>query len=66
MNEKNNLLNHKFGRWTAIDDAVTNKNKSNRNERKWLCRCECGNEVEVGWFIVTCKAAAARKKNTMS
>lgn len=47
MNEKQNLLNQRFGRWAVIDGPVTYKNKSNRTERKWLCRCDCGTEKYV-------------------
>ena len=42
MDDKHNLLNQRFGRWAVIDGPVTYKNKSNRTERKWLCRCDCG------------------------
>ena len=47
MNEKQNLLNQRFGRWAVIDGPVVYKNKSNRTERKWLCRCDCGTEKYV-------------------
>lgn len=32
-----------FGRWTVVGAYITDK----RNERKWLCRCECGRERYV-------------------
>ena len=47
MDKNQNLLNKKFGRWLVIGDSVIYKNKSNRNERKWLCRCDCGTERYV-------------------
>lgn len=40
-------INQKFGRWTVIGDCIIFKNRSNRNERKWLCRCDCGTERYV-------------------
>lgn len=40
--DNKNLINQPFGRWTVIGDCITFKNKANRTERKWLCRCECG------------------------
>lgn len=34
-----------IGRWTVLDSDE----KTARGERKWLCRCECGNEVDVAY-----------------
>ena len=33
----------KIGRWTVLEDCIL----SARNERKWLCRCDCGTERYV-------------------
>lgn len=33
----------KYGRWTVLDTFIL----SPRNERKWLCRCDCGTERYV-------------------
>lgn len=35
----------RFGKWTVISTAKPNK--TGRNGATWLCRCDCGNEVEV-------------------
>lgn len=45
--DNKNLINQPFGKWTVIGDCITFKNKRNRTERKWLCRCECGTERYV-------------------
>ncbi|MBQ8603742.1 MAG: hypothetical protein IJ410_02725 [Oscillospiraceae bacterium] len=37
------LTGEKIGRWTVLDKYTT----TGRNERKWLCRCECGTERYV-------------------
>ena len=44
--ERNNapiVPGQKIGRWTVLD----NWEMTGRNERKWLCRCECGTERYV-------------------
>ena len=33
----------RFGRWTVLDSYITTE----KNERKWLCRCDCGTERHV-------------------
>lgn len=33
----------KYGRWTVLDAFIRNV----RNEKKWLCRCDCGTERYV-------------------
>lgn len=40
---KSVVVGRKFGRWTVIDDYITNA----RGEKKWLCRCDCGTERYV-------------------
>lgn len=42
MNEKNNLLGKKFGKWLVIKRAAPSSTKRGVN---WLCRCECGSEL---------------------
>lgn len=37
------MIGTQFGRWTVIGDPI----KSNRGEKKWLCRCECGTQRYV-------------------
>ncbi len=45
MKLSGNLAGQKIGRWTVMDDCTF----SASGERKWLCRCECGNGVEVSY-----------------
>lgn len=40
------LLGQRFGRWTVIEQDLSDDNKSKRGAR-WICRCDCGNEVSV-------------------
>lgn len=47
INEVKSLVNQKYGRWTVIGEHITIQNRSNRSERKWLCRCDCGTERYV-------------------
>ncbi len=47
INNITSLINQRYGRWTVIGDYITFKNSSNKNERKWLCRCDCGTERYV-------------------
>lgn len=49
INNITSLINQRYGRWTVIGDYITFKNSSNKNERKWLCRCDCGNEIDVSY-----------------
>lgn len=37
------FVGSKFGRWTVLGEYI----KNNKQERKWLCRCECGTERYV-------------------
>lgn len=39
-----NISGQRFGQWTVLSRAA--QNGKGRNAR-WLCRCDCGNEVEV-------------------
>lgn len=41
------LKNRRFGRLTVFGDSIEYKNKRNRTERKWLCRCDCGTEKYI-------------------
>lgn len=34
-----------IGRWTVLDDFITTPN----GEKKWRCRCDCGNEVDFSY-----------------
>lgn len=43
----NDLKNNRFGRLTVLGECITVKNSRGRNERKWLCRCECGTEKYI-------------------
>lgn len=43
------LTNNKFGRLTAIIYAGKTKDRHS----KWLCRCDCGNEVVVNSNLLT-------------
>lgn len=40
----NDLTGKSFGKWVVLQRAHDDKN----NNRQWLCRCDCGNEVIVG------------------
>lgn len=35
----------RFGRWTVLDGYITTP----QGERKYLCRCDCGNEIGVSY-----------------
>lgn len=37
------LAGERFGKWTVLEK----RNKATSGNYKWLCRCSCGNEVEV-------------------
>lgn len=41
LNQRLNLANRKYGKLTAIKDIGRNKH----GQRKWLCKCSCGNET---------------------
>ena len=47
MRPSKDLTNQKFGRLTAIKRIKSKKNA------KWLCKCDCGNTVEVYAFNLT-------------
>lgn len=49
------LTGQTFGQLTVLE-RVKNDISSNKRERvKWLCRCSCGNQVEVLGCNLTCK-----------
>lgn len=39
--------NQRFGRLITIDMAEPHISKSGRKYKKWLCKCDCGNEIIV-------------------
>ena len=43
MSAIKNEVGNKYGLLTVINRAENNKN----GRAKWLCQCECGNEIEV-------------------
>ncbi|MBR3842246.1 MAG: hypothetical protein IKM38_03120 [Christensenellaceae bacterium] len=43
MRESVNLAGKRFGRWLVLDHCEI----SERGEKKWLCRCDCGTEKLV-------------------
>lgn len=47
MNKVKDLKNQRFGQLTVIGDYITITNTRNRQERKWLCRCDCGAEKYI-------------------
>jgi len=44
--KKSEIIGSVFGRLTVISELPTYRFKSGRADRLFLCRCECGNEVE--------------------
>ena len=47
MNKVKDLKNQRFGQLTVIGDYITIRNTRNRQERKWLCLCDCGTEKYI-------------------
>ena len=45
---KLNLINKTFGRLTVLKETP-----SPEKESRWLCRCECGNYVEIRGSALT-------------
>jgi hypothetical protein len=45
--KKINIIGKKFGRWLVIKEVEPKNYNCGVNHRKYLCRCECGNEKEV-------------------
>lgn len=41
------LTGQRFGRLTVLSRAEDYVDPRGRHERKWLCRCDCGNEISV-------------------
>lgn len=52
---KYDIVGKNFGRWTVLDRYVLN----DKRERKWLCKCQCGNE---NWVV----ERSLKSKNSMS
>jgi hypothetical protein len=42
-----NLVGKVFGKLTVVGFAGYGKGNSNKKDRMWLCKCECGNEKTV-------------------
>ena len=47
------LTGKKFGKLRVIKEVDSVKNSYNKNVRRWLCKCECGNEVIVKHVYLT-------------
>jgi hypothetical protein len=44
---RKNIIGQKYGKLEVIDYSRTHTQPSGQKKALWLCRCECGNEVEV-------------------
>lgn len=42
-----NLIGERFSKLLVIDEAECHINPSGQRLTRWLCKCECGNEVKV-------------------
>lgn len=49
-NNKNNLTNKRFGNLLVLRASETNRY---RGQLKWICKCDCGNEIEVFSYKLT-------------
>ena len=49
----------RIGRWTVLGEYEL----TGRNERKWLCRCDCGTERYVVCYTAVLSVAAVCEKN---
>ena len=47
MNKVKDLKNQRFEQLSVIGDYITIRNTRNRQERKWLCLCDCGTEKYI-------------------
>lgn len=52
---KKNLTGKKFERLTVVKQVEDHINKDGTRVSKWLCRCDCGNEIEVVGSKLTTK-----------
>lgn len=41
------LSGQRFGRWLVIERGEPAISKSGKSEQRWLCKCDCGNELLV-------------------
>lgn len=39
--------NQRFNRWTVVREVASRRSLSGKPRRRFLCRCDCGNEVVV-------------------
>lgn len=44
---RENLIGKVFGKLTVVQQADDYISPSGRHDAKWLCRCECGNEIQA-------------------
>lgn len=47
MAKKLNLKGQVFGEWVVLSDAILKPTKGGKNKSYFLCKCSCGNQVEV-------------------
>jgi len=47
MAKRMDIAGEKFGRLTVLKFHSTRNKKSDKERSRWLCKCECGNEVIV-------------------
>jgi hypothetical protein len=53
VNVFRDLSGQKFGRLTVIQYAGHRRTKGGESVVRWLCRCDCGNEIEVDGGALT-------------
>lgn len=53
--KKVDLTGQKFGRLTVLREGNGRWQPNGKHVRTWICKCDCGNEVEVGQINLTRK-----------
>lgn len=44
------IIGKKFGNWTIINNAPDRIDSSGKHHKRYLCRCECGTELEKDYY----------------
>ena len=54
-------IGEKYNHWTIIGDAPDRIDASGKHHKRYLCRCDCGNEVVKDYYKLKCGAKMCRE-----
>ena len=55
------MIGERYNHWTIVGDAPDRIDASSKHHKRYLCRCDCGNEVIKDYYKLKCGAKMCRE-----